>query len=449
MVKKRLGFVFFMATLTAGGIILFQIYWVYNTYKTGERNFIKTASTALEKSIDAYQLQQNELPTSLKYKNPYLSFMSRTFPNQDTVALDTSKTRREFHAQFLNVAVDKAHLAVVSALVARLLSQQLHRPLSLDTLSPIFKKELQKENITIPFKLIVLRNQTKVPPGKIAAAISFYKSPTVVQANLNSRQLLFAQNLFPFMVSLLLILLSAGSLFYMGIVIRRQMQLDDIKNDFINNITHELRTPIAILKSSNEALAQFGAAEDPERLARHLKINAMVLDKLDNNVDRVLEIAQYEQGVKLANTEPVNLAGLIEQVIQRFSLIGKSSIRLDYQLAHTDVITDAYIMDTIVSNLVDNAIKYAEDKVDIRISVRALEQGWQLQVADNGKGIESIYLPLIFDKFYRIQAGDLHDVKGYGLGLSYVKQLVTLLKGDIKVSSKPGKGTTFTLEFPQ
>jgi two-component system phosphate regulon sensor histidine kinase PhoR len=449
MVKKRPGFVFFMAALTAGGIILFQVYWVYHTYKTAELNFIKTASTALEKSIDAYQLQQNDLPTSLKYKVPYLSFMMRTFPNLDPTAPDMPRIKKKFNMQLLTVAVDKDHLEVVRALVARLLSQQLHKPLSLDTLTSIFKKELQKENIAIPFKLVILKNQSKVPPGKVAAAISFYKSPTVVEAVLDSKQLLLAQNLLPAAVSLLLILLSAGSLFYMGIVIKRQMRLDDIKNDFINNITHELRTPIAILKSSNEALAQFGAAEDPERLARHLQINAMVLDKLDSDVDRVLEIAQYEQGVKLANMEPVNLVELIGRIIQRFSLNNNNSIRLDYRLSQAEVTTDPYIMDTIISNLVDNAIKYSEGKVEIQISISPLGQGWQLQISDNGKGIKSIYLPLIFDKFYRIQTGDLHDVKGYGLGLSYVRQLVSTLKGNIKVTSKPGKGTTFTLEFPQ
>jgi two-component system phosphate regulon sensor histidine kinase PhoR len=122
---------------------------------------------------------------------------------------------------------------------------------------------------------------------------------------------LLAQNISPALVSLLLILLSGGSLFYMGIIIKRQMQLDGIKNDFINNITHELRTPITILKSSNEALSQFGAAADPERLARYLNINAAVLNTLEASVDRVLEITGYEQGVKLANPQNINHFELI------------------------------------------------------------------------------------------------------------------------------------------
>ncbi|MFC0516914.1 sensor histidine kinase [Mucilaginibacter angelicae] len=446
--KKRLVFIFLVAALTAGGIILFQFYWVYTSYKTGERNFKNAATNALLRSIDMYQVQQNELPTSLKYKAPTLSFFMRTRPNRDSIALDTPKVVKKFNAEFLTVAVDKNNLQIVRAMVARLLSQQLHKSLSLDTLTRIFKSELKKENIDIPLKLVILRNQFKTPPGEIAAVINFYKSPIVVKAEVNSSNLLFAQNIFPASVSLLLIMLSAGSLFYMGIIIKRQMQLDGIKNDFINNITHELRTPITILKSSNEALAQFGAAADPEKLERYLKINAAVLDSLDSNVDRVLEITKYEQGVKLANLQPLNLMELVKQIVARFSLYENAVIELQYDLTYTEIVTDGFIIDTILSNLVDNAIKYSGEKVNIQIRISQAVNGWQLQVADDGMGMQGVYLPLIFDKFYRIQGGDLHDVKGYGLGLSYVKQLVTTLKGKIGVTSKINKGTTFTIEFP-
>lgn len=446
--KKRLVYIFLAAVLTAGGIILFQFYWVYNSYKTGERNFKNTATNALLRSIDMYQVQQNELPTSLKYKAPTLSFFMRTIPNRDSIALDTPKVIKKFNAEFLTVAVDKNNLQIVRAMVARLLSQQLHKSLSLDTLTRIFKGELKKENIDIPLKLVILRNQIKTPPDEIAAVINFYKSPIVVKAEVNSNNLLLAQNIFPASVSLLLILLSAGSLFYMGIIIKRQMQLDGIKNDFINNITHELRTPITILKSSNEALAQFGAAADPEKLERYLKINAAVLDSLDNNVDRVLEITKYEQGVKLANLQPLNLMELVNQVAARFSLYENAVIELQYDLPYTTIVTDGFIIDTVLNNLVDNAIKYSGEKVNIQIGISPAANGWQLQVADDGMGMQGLHLPLIFDKFYRIQSGELHDVKGYGLGLSYVKQLVTALKGEIGVTSKINKGTTFTIEFP-
>ncbi|MEO3404834.1 histidine kinase dimerization/phospho-acceptor domain-containing protein [Mucilaginibacter sp. CAU 1740] len=336
--KKRLVFIFIAAALTAFGIILFQVYWVYNSYKTGERNFKNAANNALTRSIEMYQVQQNELPTSLKYKVPTLSFFMRTIPNRDSIALDTPGVIKRFSAEFLTVSVDKNNLQVVRAMVARLLSQQLHKPLNVDTLTRIFKRELQKENIKAPFKLVILRNRLTTPMGEIAAAVNFYKSPIVVKAEINSRNLLLAQNIAPALVSLLLVLLSAGSLFYMGIIIKRQMQLDGIKNDFINNITHELRTPITILKSSNEALSQFGAAADPERLERYLNINAAVLDTLEANIDRVLEITGYEQGAKLANPQNVDLPELIKKVIARFSLYNHATVQLKYDLQSNELV---------------------------------------------------------------------------------------------------------------
>ncbi|MNY25802.1 Sensor histidine kinase RcsC [compost metagenome] len=110
--------------------------------------------------------------------------------------------------------------------------------------------------------------------------------------------------------------------------------------------------------------------------------------------------------------------------------------------------TDRYIILTILTNLIDNGIKYADGQVIINVTVRFEGQHWILEVQDNGKGIEKQYLPYIFDKFYRVPSGNIHDVKGYGLGLNYVRELVSVLKGTISVKSDKGIGTTFTIKFP-
>lgn len=447
--KKRLKYIFFISAITACVIILFQLYWVYYTYKTGERNFIRAATYALEKSIDIYQLQQNQLPTSLKYKDPTLTVFMRTIPNRDSIALDTPKVIKRFHAEFVTVSIDKNHLSEVQTLMARLLSQQMHKPLNADTLNTIFQQQLQKENNGAAFRLIILKNHPIIPAGKIAATVNFYKSPIVVEARLLQPGLFFLkQNTLPVLVSITLILLSAGSLFYMGTIIRKQMSLDGMKNDFINNITHEFRTPLSILKSSNEALASFGAAEEPEKLARYLQINSLTLDKLDLNIERVLEIGRYEHDINLATCDPVDLHSLINQLINRLDLHDDTMIRVNYNLPFSLVNTDSFIIDTILTNLIDNALKYSKNKISIEININPVPKGWQLQVADNGLGMENVHLPYIFDKFYRIPAGDIHEIKGYGLGLNYVQQLVGALKGKISVSSQVNKGTIFTIEFP-
>ncbi|MBO9202584.1 MULTISPECIES: sensor histidine kinase [Niastella] len=446
--RKRLKFTFFIAFLTVAMVILFQVTWVYNSYKASERNFITSARFALRRAITSYQLQQNELPTSLQYKEPTLTFFQSTIPNRDSIALDTPKVIKRFNAKFTTVKVDEENKDALLEILGRLLSQQMHTPLNPDSLNLFFKKELLKENIRVPFRLIVSTNAKVATDHAISVPVNFYRSPVIVQAIPKNQSLaLWRQNIIPASVSLLLILLSAGSLLIMGKMIIRQMRLNKFKNDFINNITHELRTPITILKSSVDALETFGAAADPEKLTRYLKTNGVILNKMDQDIDRILEISKYEQGVIRAQLKRVDVAQLAREVSNRFNLTLPDAVLINYNLSQPMVNTDPFILDSVFSNLIDNAIKYSNHPVHIEINFQPIINGWQLQVADKGKGIASFHLPFIFDKFYRVQTSDVHEVKGYGLGLSFVKELALILDGEISVASKPDQGTTFTIRF--
>ena len=450
--RKRFQFIFLIAVLTASGILVFQLYWVYGVFKAGQENLHTTLTGALEKSIVSYELQQNQLPASLRYKAPSLSvFMDTTVQNHvpDSIKSMLKNAKTIFTVQYKSMAINSNDLPMVKLMLARLIAQQLNAPVKMDTLAAIFKKELAKQKVLLPFRLIFIKNQKAVAAGQIGVPVGFLKSPAVIEAAFGDLRLLsLKRNVLPAIVSFLLICLSAGCLFYMGRVIKIQIQLDDIKNDFINNITHELRTPISILNTSNEALLHFGAAEDPGKIRRYLHINTAVLEKLSANVERILDITQYEMGLKQAKKEPVNLKNLIEQTLHLFTVSPEMTIRLFYHLPQEEVITDGYVISTIVSNLVDNAIKYSNGNAMVEITLSGSPSFWQLTVKDSGKGIDPSVLPFIYDKFFRIQKGDLHEVKGYGLGLSYVKQLVTTLDGVIKVESELRQGTSFTINFP-
>ena len=445
--KKRLQFVFLIATVTACGIILCQLYWVYFNYKTRKENFIQTANYALRQSVDQYQLTQNKLPTSLKYKNPTLTFFMRTLPDNDPLALDTPNSKRRFSAEFATVAVDRQHLPEVNALLSRMLSQQKHMPLNLDTLTTIFNRQLRRNNVTQPFRLYADRNQKVISPGQVAAIVNFYKDPVLIRAEMTGGyHYLMISNFLPALVSSLMVILSAGSLYYMSRIIKRQMLLDTMKTDFISNITHELRTPVTILKSSNEALANFGAADDPESLNRYLRMNASVLDALDADIERILEFSRSEERKPTPVYEKVQLLEAVQQVAQRFGMIENLDIRIGI---HSDfeILADPYMLNTILVNLVDNAIKYSPGGARIKITAEKLAQTWKLAVQDEGQGIHAHELPYIFDKFYRVSAGDVHETKGYGIGLAHVRQLVTAMKGTISAYSELGRGTTFKLTF--
>ncbi len=445
--KIRNKITFITAALTVACIVLFQIYWIYYNYKNIERDFNATVAQALDKAILRYQSQQIELPTSLNYKTPSLTVFMRTKPNSEAFVLDTPKTTRHFDAEFRTVAIDKFNEPLVRALIIRLMNQQLHKAIDLESLTYLYRNELKKNGIDIPVTLVMRKKPAEILPGEIADRIDFYKSPVIISANLEKSSWLLQHNILPATGSVLLILLSIGSLYYTALILQRQLKLDQIKDDFINNISHELRTPLSILRSSNEAIAHFKVGSDPQKLSRYTEINAAIINKLENELERILDVRLMSSLADDENSQSMDLYTLLERVIDRFEVHSASRIKLSGPNPF-NIKSDPFKIDSIFSNLLDNAIKYSANHTPINVKISISQNTWQLNVSDKGIGISEENLPWIFDKFFRVNTGDLHDVKGYGLGLTYVKNLVESLKGTIDVKSILGHGTTFILTFP-
>jgi two-component system phosphate regulon sensor histidine kinase PhoR len=437
--KKRLKFIFLIALLTAGGIVGFQCFWIYNAYHIAKNNFYKTAATALQQSIDFYQLRQSAVIPSKAGANHVSVFMSHEpgelAGSQNAMAKTTP------------VEVTAANMQKLQLMMTRLLSQVGKKTVELGRLAPLFKAELKKRDIEMPFVLSFSKNN-KRDKYLVAGYTGMDTGSVVIIASFASRNAYFLWlMLFPVTISLVLILVTAGCLYYMWYIIRKQVQLDDIKNDFINNMTHELKTPVAILKSTHEALDTFGQVSDPEKTLKYLRINGTVLNKLEANIERILDIRRYEQGGKLAQLEQIALKEYIEDILQRFSLNNNVTINFNYEMQRQTILSDVYFLEAVITNLVDNAVKYSGEYPVININVLEQVNGWEISIGDNGIGIASKDLPFIFDKFYRVPIDDIHDIKGFGLGLSYVKELSVLLGGKVNVQSQPGEGTIFAIHF--
>jgi two-component system phosphate regulon sensor histidine kinase PhoR len=439
-----------VAALTACSILVFQAVWVYRTYRTSEENLRIRAKEALQRSVDQYLLDRISTPVSLSGPAPTLSIINTVSEDKPGAA------PRNLSAPFGSVSsvkidfqplqIDTANLESVRLFVAKMIVLSNKKEIDMGVVGSYFKKELDKDGISVVFDLSL---EKKPDTGEaIAVSLGRGKGDWVICAlpNGESRHLLM-QNFAPALVSLFLILLTAGCLWYMGVIIARQRRLDSKKNDFIDNLAHELRTPVAILKSTNEALLQFGQAEDVEKTSRYLHFNAGVLDKLENGIDRLLRIRQYELGSKAVRLTAVNLPDLMANVATMFTLEQQDQLSVTINLKKETVTTDREMLKDILANLIDNAFKYSDGPANVRIEANTVSNGWQLSVQDSGIGIHSENLPLIFDKFYRVDTGDVHDVKGYGIGLSYVKQLVKQLGGEIRVNSEVGIGTTFIITF--
>ncbi len=251
--------------------------------------------------------------------------------------------------------------------------------------------------------------------------------------------------------------------FYIAIsTIVRQKKLADIKNDFINNMTHELKTPIstislAIEMAGEQLSAEHGPATNPgpdetnQRLTRYLGIVRDETRRLGSHVEKVLQMALLDRGeIKLA-LAPVNVHDIIETVLNNMSLqleTRHGEVDLAFDADNEIVRADAVHLTNILTNLVDNAIKYSPGEPHLTVSTQSLPDGVSIRVADEGLGMTKEQLSRIFEKFYRVPTGNRHDVKGFGLGLSYVKKMVDEHQGRITVESQPGAGSTFELILP-
>ena len=231
----------------------------------------------------------------------------------------------------------------------------------------------------------------------------------------------------------------------------RQKKLSEIKNDFINNMTHEFKTPLATISLAVDALRNNKVIEDRTRMEYFSSIIKEENRRMNKHVETILQAALMDrQEIKL-NKSPLHVHELIQQVISNYTLqLQEKEGRIELDLnADNDLINaDEVHFRNLISNLVDNAVKYSGDKLILKISSFNSNRSMVLKFEDNGIGMSKETVKRIFEKFYRAHTGNLHNVKGFGLGLSYVKTIIDAHGGGIKVDSSPGKGSCFTLDVP-
>ena len=247
--------------------------------------------------------------------------------------------------------------------------------------------------------------------------------------------------------SFIILLILGFSFWFLIRTLLRQKTLEEIKSDFTNNITHELKTPIAVAYAANDALLNFNQAEEKTKRDQYLRICQEQLQRLSSLVEQILSMSMERRKTFRLHPEEVNLKELIVSLVEQHQLKADKpmQITLEIEPETLTIVVDRTHFSNIISNLIDNAVKYSKERADITIRCRQTEQTVTISIADRGIGIPLDKQKHIFDKFYRVPTGNLHNVKGYGLGLFYVKSIVEKHGGTITVKSEPGKGSIFTI----
>lgn len=469
-------------------IVIFQGYWLRNNYRDEQQNLELRTNLLFRETIQQYQIEKLKLDTNMKFRvtnrRHDANATFETFSYRDSVrqqrkpriasiVYTLNKTFRsnnldslKGHINSIRIEPPPGAMGAMGTIAARrqpgdhILQflqgvDSLQDSITVKEATSRYSKMLEKEKLGIPFVILRENGATTGPDDLIndnRITMGFSNPYTLILELENTVPYVINKLTPQILVSLLLITLTIFSFVLMYRNLRRQHKLTRLKNDFISNITHELKTPIATVSVAIEALKNFNALHDPQRTAEYLDISANELQRLSLLVDKVLKLSMFEKQQIELSDDPFDLKELVDEVVASMRLQFekyRAKVSVDVQGSDFIIRGDRMHITSVIFNLLDNALKYSKAHPTIQIDIHSQQQFVEMSVTDNGIGISAEYQRKIFDKFFRVPTGDTHNVKGYGLGLSYVAYIMDRHNGLINVESQPGIGTRFTTKLPK
>jgi len=403
------------------GIIGMQAYWVLSTWDINEEEFNKKAGLALYRvACDLVELSGGELPArnivNQRTSNSYVVNIESEIDEEHLeYFLQKQLERLALYVDFEYAVYDCTTNAMV---YGNYCSFKPHEPINEAKLGDLPKDDKFTYYFSVKFP-----NRSGYLFGRMQLSIVFS-------------------------VLLLVVILFFSYSMY---VILRQKRLSELQKDFINNMTHEFKTPISTIRIAADVFASSGEVQSDKRLSRYAGILKAQNQRLNHQVEKVLQLAHIEQGSFELKKEPFELDRLLKRILDSTSVrVEKQGGTLKSHISTAGVVLEADRLhfSNILHNLLDNAIKYCKDTPHIDFRATVDERQVRIRIADEGIGISKEYLNRVFNKFYRIPTGNVHNVKGFGLGLYYVKSICDAHGWPLMLKSEQGEGTTVELLIP-
>lgn len=478
-------FVLIFIILTVVATIGLQLHWNIRNYYENRRQLLNEIQTALDNGVESYFADKSKkdilvFADSLNAKFPG-RFVDAENTMKDSIRTTELKIRHFPDSGGKSVRIYRSsgmppqmRAAVmiqdkfpdkdkkeIMMFTTKIVSAIMSDSIDVKKLGKDISAELSRKNIKIDYSIFhtaehlsrhpenpklvnAMAKSTFLPPGE---NIRFsYPDPTA---------LVLSRSMTEIILSLLLSLSIIGCMLYLLHIINRQKKIDEIRNDLISNITHEFKTPITTIGSAIEGIRSFNEANDREKTNRYLDISEKQLGKLQTMVEKLLDTATLDSGEIVLKKEPVDVVALLNTITERH-LMGTDSTRGAAELGGANIVVkndtvepifiraDAFHLENAISNLVDNAVKYGGDEIIIRLE--QTKGQISIFVEDNGAGIDFWHRDQIFEKFYRIPTGNIHNVKGFGIGLYYSRKIVEKHEGRLELLT--GNKTVFKLTLP-
>jgi len=417
--RNSLKIVIILAAISIIGIAVTQIYWVSRALDIRENQFNRDVNTAL-RNVAAQIFEINKTPSPAN--NPVNQLSTNYFVVAVNGVVDISLLefllvnefeKKNITADFEFGVYDCSDNCMV---YGNFISTRSDRKMASITDLPTWKDEGYYFGVQFPF----------------------------LQANLLSQMGIWG---FSSAVLLIVVLFFVYTL----LAILKQKRLSEIQKDFINNMTHEFKTPIATIAISSEVLKNPGISKEPDRLLKYATVIENESNRLKQQVERVLQMAQLDEKKIELHTERFDVNDLLIEAVQNCALAlpgNRGNIELKLNGAQHTIVGDKLHLTNVINNLIDNAVKYNSNEPQIVVRTYNKKNMFCIEVEDNGMGIAPENHNKIFERFYRVPTGNVHNVKGFGLGLNYVKLIVKAHKGSITLDSTLGKGTIFKIFLP-
>ncbi|MFN3951576.1 MAG: sensor histidine kinase [Thermaurantimonas sp.] len=463
------------------GVILIQLFWIKAALKLSENNLDRDVNEALNRVAEKIDNSEKfrKIIQSLNLQksngeNEFVESIDEVFGNMPgTSAMGNNGADKTDLAQNFNKSLKKFYqrrLQVVDSVVKELMMTDFFTFQSIEdrlddlNLDSLIQSELSFKNINTPFEFGIYEKQqlTNIRSKKFNPELAEYKTmlfrydvmspPVWLYLYIPKKKSFLYQSIQWLMVLTFFLILIIVVTFLITLdQMLTQKEISRIKTDFINNMTHEFKTPIATISLATDAMSNPKVLSDPDRLKRYVNMIKDENKRMNQQVEQVLRLALLDKKHLQLRLEAINLHEISEEAVNhmKYQIENRSgTIRVVNHVENPRIFGDREHIKNVIINLLDNAIKYSFDILDIEIEIFMLNQKQTaIAVKDKGIGMSKDVVKKIFDRFYRQTTGNIHDVKGHGLGLSYVSEILRLHNASIQVQSVPNEGSTFTVIF--
>jgi len=488
MNKRNYKYVVYFIAITIITTIAVQVYWNYREYQINKQNLISKVQMSLDNSVEAYfanltksgiitytsldsMNSKGKVDTIIVSTNSRRGFRKKIDSTLQNIAQQEGEKpilmKRSWDGQYPFFTANKSFPKNIDSLISKVIVSISRDTLDLPKLDSYLIDEFKRNKIDVLYALKYEYGNRNFHNDSVTKKTINYKLEDFPKIHLktisnstflphrgklellftNETAILLRDSFISILLSFLLSISIIASLLYLLKTIYKQKQLAEVKNDLINNITHEFKTPIATISTAMEAMRSFNALDDKSKTENYISIADSQVHKLNEMVEKILETAALNQEDLVLNKKPINVGNFIEDIKEKYKIINPDkTFKFTNALGKTQLNLDKFHFENAIGNIIDNAIKYGGNTITVELT--STNNKIIILIKDDGNGIHKNQKDKVFEQFYRIPTGNTHDVKGFGIGLYYTKNIIEKHGGTVNIVYDKNNNTLFKIEMP-